>query len=94
LKYPFPITASQSDAAQISPLQFVGREFFRFAAGLALTLSVLAVISPSVFEGHPWKRIYFIALWALFMSLLQLWKARRNRHSGALADNHASRSAT
>lgn len=93
MKYRLPTTVSQKDLAMVSPLRFVVREFFRLAAGLALALAVVAVISPSVFEGHPRKRIYFITFWALFMSLWQLWKARRKNTPRTRAGNHVSGSA-
>ncbi len=73
-----------------SPLRFLVMAFLRSAALLALTLAVFSTVGPAVFEGHPWKRIFFICSWALLMSLWQLWKARRRDASGTFAGRHFS----
>jgi hypothetical protein len=95
MKFRVPISRSQKQLATMSPLPFLVQEFFRWASGMALTLAVFAVIrppgiGPSVFEGHPWQRIYFISVWAAFMSLWRLWRVRRDNHSQAIAKGHVS----
>ena len=75
----FPTSTSERLGATTSPGKFLLREFFRFAAGMALVITIMNVVVPSTAAESPTTRLYLVVTWALLMATSKHWAARRAR---------------
>ena len=82
----FPLTDAQRRDALAKPARFAVREYFRFAATMALLFVIrdgIWPIGPSTSPVGP-TRLYMIAFWSAGMTGLTLLAARRRQPRSAV----------
>lgn len=77
LKYFFLASDLEREWASTAPGRFLVRVFFKYAATMALVLTVFDAFRWQPINEEPKSRLLFIVLWSVMMAAMSLWSARQ-----------------